>query len=99
MEKKERIQEINQHIKDGLKTWSDICLMADADNWSYRLDYDKRDVFSVTQLFMHVCQNIGIKKGRINEKAAQVYGERIRELVQSMTGYDTWHLLDEKEKK
>lgn len=91
----QQIQEINQHIKDGLKQWSDICLMADADNWSYYLDYDKQDVFSVTQLFMHVCQNIGIKKGRIGEKAAEVYGNRIRDLVMSMTGFDTRHLADE----
>ena len=97
--KKKHIPEINQHIKDGLRDWSNICLMADADNWSCDLDYDANDVFSVSQLFIHVCMNVGIKKGRIGEKAAQVYGEYLRELVMSMTGYDTWHILDEAKKE
>ena len=94
MNNSEMIAEINQHIKDALAQWSYVCLSADADNWSFHLQYDGMDVLNVTQLFMHVCSNIGIKNGRIGEKAAQVYGERIRDLVQSMTGFDTWKLAD-----
>lgn len=85
----ERIKEINQHIKKGLGQWRDVCLMADADQWAYMLDYDEYDVLSVTFLFMHVCSNIGIKKQIIREKEAVECGEKIRELVKSMTGYDT----------
>lgn len=89
------IGEINREIKEALDRWSYLCLTADADEWSFYLDYDGMDVMCVTRLFMHVCSNIGIKNGRIGEKAAMVYGERIRELVQSMTGYDTCKLADE----
>ena len=89
MNDSERIKEINQYIKKGLEQWRNVCLMADADQWAYMLDYDAYDVLSVTMLFMHVCSNIGIKKQIIREKESVECGNKIRELVKFMTGYDT----------
>ena len=93
---KQQIQEVNVHIKDGIEQWANICLMADADRWAYDLNYDKEDVMNVALLFNHVCSNIGIKTGRIREKEALEFGERIRQLIIDMTGIDPHHVFDEK---
>lgn len=93
---KEQIEEINQHIKDGIEQWANICLMADADNWSVDLNYDKDDMMNVILLFNHVCSNIGIKAGRIREKESVEFGERIRQLAIEMTGIDPHHAFEEK---
>ena len=92
---KEQIKEINQHIKEGIDQWARICLMADADNWAYYLNYDKDDMMNVILLFNHVCSNIGIKSGIIREKEAVEFGERIRQLAIEMTGVDPHHAFDE----
>lgn len=99
MDDLETIKEINLHIKDGLTQWSNICLTADADNWSYNLDYDANDVLSVTELFMHVCSNIGIKKGLLDEKGSEESGAQMRALVKRMTGFDTYDIVENLKKK
>ena len=63
-------------------------LMADADQWAYHLRYFPRDLMNATLIFQHVASNIGIKAGRIDEKRAVEYGQRLRQLVIDMTGYD-----------
>lgn len=59
----EDIKEINQHISDALKQWSDIMLLADSDEWSYSLEYSDEDVLNALYIFNHVAQNIAIKSG------------------------------------
>jgi hypothetical protein len=92
MSKQELIQkqiaEINQHIRDGVNQWADTCLMADADQWSIHLKYFPRDIVNACMIFQHICSNVGIKAGRIDEAKAMEYGQRIRQLVIDMTGYD-----------
>ena len=92
---KKQIAEINQHIKDALKQWFEICLVADADNWAYLLDYDKEDIMHVCLLFQHVCSNIGIKHSIINEGNAAEFGNEIRGLAMRMTGVDTRTIIDD----
>lgn len=97
MTRLQQIQDINAHIKEGIGQWAKVCLMADSDNWSFYLNYDEDDVMNVTLLFNHVCSNIGIKKGRIqNEQVAEVYGKRIRQLIIDMTGIDPYTVYDHK---
>ena len=92
MSKQELIQkqiaEINQHIRDGVNQWADTCLMADADRWSVYLKYFPRDIVNACMIFQHICSNVGIKEGRIDEAKAMEYGQRLRQLVIDMTGYD-----------
>ena len=92
MSKQELIQkqiaEINQHIRDGVNQWADTCLMADADQWAVYLNYFPRDIVNACMIFQHICSNVGIKAGRIDEAKAMEYGQRIRQLVIDMTGYD-----------
>ncbi len=86
---KMQIAEINKQICDGIGNWADVMLIADADEWAFRLNYSQRDILNAVMIFQHVCSNVGIKNGFIaNEKCAEVYGKRLRELVKDMTGYD-----------
>lgn len=82
-----QIAEINQHIRDGVNKWAEIMLTADADEWAYYLDYFPRDIMNATIILRHICSNVGIKAGRINEDNTAEFGKRIRQLVIDMTGY------------
>ena len=86
--RKAQIAEINKHIRDGINQWADIMLMADADQWAFHLRYFPRDLMNATIIFQHVASSIGIHAGRIDEKRAVEYGQRLRQLVIDMTGYD-----------
>ena len=87
-ERKAQIAEVNQHIRDGINQWADIMLTAEADQWAYDLRYFPRDLMNATLIFQGVASNIGIKAGRIDEKKAVEFGQRLRQLVIDMTGYD-----------
>jgi hypothetical protein len=50
-------------------------------------------------IFQHVASNIGIKAGHIDEQKAVEYGERLRQLVIDMTGYDPHGILSDLEKE
>ena len=83
-----RIAEINQHIRDGINQWAGIMLTADADEWAVKLNYYPRDLMNAVLIYQHVASNIGIKAGRIDEQKAVEFGNRLRQLVIDMTGYD-----------
>ena len=82
------IPEINQHIRDGINQWADIMLTAEADQWAYDLHYFPRDLMNATLIFQCVASSIGIHAGLINEEKAVEFGQRLRQLVIDMTGYD-----------
>lgn len=93
MENKETISEINKHIRDGLNDWADVMLAADAGMWACQLDYFPRDLINAALIFQHVVSNIGIKAGIIDEAKATEFGNRLRQLVTDMTGYDPKDLI------
>ena len=84
----EAIAEVNNGIREGLRHWSDIMILADADQWAVHLKYFPSDLMNATLIFQHVASNIGIKAGKIDEETAKVLGDRLRRLVIDMTGYD-----------
>ena len=87
-ERKAQIAEVNKHIREGINQWADIMLTADADQWAYDLKYFPRDLMNAVLIYQHVASNIGIKAGRIDEEKAVEFGQRLRQLVIDMTGYD-----------
>ena len=87
-EQQNKIAEINKHIREGIKTYADICLLADADQWAVNLNYFPSDIMNATLIFQHVCSNVGIKKGLIDEERAEFLGSKLRKLVLDMTGFD-----------
>ena len=94
-----QIAEINQHIRDGIKTYADICLLADADQWAVNLNYFPSDVMNATLIFQHVCSNVGIKKGLIDEERAEFLGSKLRKLVLDMTGFDPAYIAANADKE
>lgn len=92
--KKAQISEINQHIKDALKQWSDIMLTADADQWAYYLDYDDEDMFNALLIFMHVWQNNAIKRQVIDGDNAAEKMKMFRDMVKECYGIDTFELSE-----
>jgi TPP-dependent 2-oxoacid decarboxylase len=87
-EQQNQIAEINKQIREGIKNYADICLLADADEWAVNLNYFPSDVMNATLIFQHICSNIGIKKGLIDEERAEFLGSKLRKLVLDMTGFD-----------
>jgi len=85
----EQIKGINEHIKDALDMWAGVMLKAEADHWSYFLEYSRRDVENALLIFIHVLANVGIKSGEISIEKADEIGKRLHDLVKEMTGMDT----------
>jgi len=89
------LKEINTAIRDGLNQWADVMLESEAKQWAYKLNYFPRDIVNACLIFQHICSNVGIKKGLIDEQKAVEYGERLRQLVIDMTGYDPHGILSD----
>lgn len=85
---KKKIKEINSAIREGINTWADIMLQSEADKWAVDLNYYPRDLMNACYIFQHIASNIGIKADRIDEAKAVEFGNRFRELIKDMTGYD-----------
>lgn len=88
MSEEEQIKEINDSISQGIAAWADIMLEAEADRWAFFLNYTPLDLMNAIFIFQHVLSNIGIKEGKIDDEKAAEFGERLRQLVVDMTGYD-----------
>ena len=89
------IKEINTAIREVLNQWADVMLESEVKQWAYRLDYFPRDLMNAIYIFQHVASNIGIKAGVINEQNAVDFGNRLRQLVIDMTGYDPHGILND----
>lgn len=85
----EELREINKHISDALKQWSNICIMSDAENWSCEYEFTEDDVMNAVCIFNSVISNVGIKKRLITEKNAVKFGIGIHEFVSQYAGVDT----------
>lgn len=91
----DQIKEINQHISDALGQWQDVMLTADADQWARHLDYTKRDLLNTLYIFNHVAMNVGIKNGTLDMSNVEAVEEQLREVVKTITGYDSRELVAE----
>ena len=87
------MKEISTRIREGINQWADVMLEADANQWAIYLDYFPRDLMNAVFIFQHVASNIGIKAGKIDEQKAVEFGERLRQLVTDMTGYDPHEIM------
>lgn len=86
------VREVQIHISDVLKEWTDIMLEIEARNKAYMLHYNEQDLVNAMYIFEHVLSNIAIHNGSITpetiDKATQM-GEDLREYVKKYTGLDT----------
>jgi hypothetical protein len=86
------IKEINYHIKDAIRTWSDIMLKADAENWAFHLNYDEEDILNALQMFIHVASNSAIKNGHLNDENIEKLMGDFRSAINKTFGFDSVEL-------
>lgn len=91
---KENIKEINSHISDALEQWSAIMVTADADEWSYLLNYSEQDALNALSIFNHVLSNIGIKNGTLRKENVLNIAPNLCHLVKDMIGIDSIELTN-----
>lgn len=88
------IKEVNKEISGALKFWQDMLLIADADQWSYLLNYSEEDLLNALCIFNHVAQNIAIKKGHFTEENVEEKMAKFREGIKEGFGFDTIELTN-----
>ena len=59
----ERLAAAKRGMSESFWEWSDILIEADAMEWSFSLDFDKKDLFSTLNIFSRVWTNYAIKNG------------------------------------
>lgn len=91
---KEKIKEINSHISDALGQWAAIMVTAEADEWSYLLDYSEKDALNALTIFEHVLSDIGIKNGTLNEENILNSAQKLCHLVKDLIGIDSIELTN-----
>ena len=99
LDEHDALREINTAIRDGINQWADVMLESEVKQWAYRLDYFPRDLMNAIYIFQHVASNIGIKAGIINLQNTEDFGNRLRQLVIDMTGYDPHNILNDLKKE
>ena len=98
-EQEKKLTKVSQYIREGINQWADIMLQAEADQWAYNLDYFPRDIINAVIIYQHICSNIGIKAGRIDEQKAVDFGQRLRQLTIDMTAYDPADIVSQMKPK
>lgn len=89
-----KIKEINQHISDALEQWSNIVTRADADNWSYCIEYSDRDLLNALKIFTHVASNVAIKNGHLNEENVSTKMDKFVDTLEDSFGFNSIELTN-----
>lgn len=89
-----QIKKINKEISGALKFWQDMLLIADADQWSYHLNYSDEDLLNALYIFNHVAQNIAIKSGYFTADNIEEKMAKYREGIKEGFGFDTIELTN-----
>ena len=90
------VREVQIHISDALKEWSDIMLEIEARNKAHLLHYNEQDLVNAMYIFEHVLFNVAIHNGSItpeNVDKATEMGRDLREYVKKYTGLDTHEIV------
>ena len=90
----DQIKEINQHISDALEQWSDITILADADNWTFCLEYSDADLLNAFRIFIHTWSNRAIKVGQLTEENVSEKMHEFTHAVYEAFGIDTIELTN-----
>ena len=91
----EKIATAKSEMSEAFWEWSDILIEADAKEWAYFLDFDKKDLFSTLNIFWRVWGNYAIKNGIFKSSNA---GEKAKILVKAIEecfGINTIQLTEE----
>ena len=86
------VREVQVHISDVLKEWTDIMLDIEAHQKAHLLHYSEQDLVNAMYIFEHVLSNVAIHNGSRTPKnvyKATEMGIDLREYVKKYTGLDT----------
>lgn len=82
-------------MSDAFWEWSDILIEADAMEWAYFLDYDKKDLFSTLNIFWRVWSNYAIKKGIFKSSNSEDKAKMFVKAIEECFGINTVELTKE----
>ena len=93
--KKELIATAKREMSESFWEWSDILLEADAMEWSFLLNFDKKDLFSTLNIFWRVWNNYAIKNGILTESNAEEKVKMLKKAIEDCFGINTFKLTEE----
>ena len=93
--KKEIIATAKREISDSFWEWSNLLIEADAMEWSFSLDFDKKDLFSTLNIFWRVWSNYAIKKGIFTESNGEEKAKMLTKAIEDCFGINTIKLTEE----
>ena len=94
-EQMKMIAEINGQMKESFEEWADILLEADAKEWAYFLDFDKKDLLSTLNIFWRVWSNYAIKHNVFDIDNAEAKSKNFTKAIDDCFGINTVALTKE----
>ena len=94
-DKKELIATAKREMRESFWEWSEILLEDDAMEWSFFLDFDKKDLFSTLNIFWRVWSNYAIKNGIFTESNVVERSEMFAKAIEDCFGINTIKLTEE----
>ena len=92
---KESIATAKHEMSESFWAWSNILIVADAMEWSFSLNFDKKDLFSTFNIFWRVWENYAIKKGNFTESNAEEKTKILAKAIEDCFGINTIKLTEE----
>ena len=93
--KKELIATAKREISDSFREWSNLLIEADTMEWSFFLDFDKRDLYSTLNIFSRVWTNYAIKNRILTEGNAEEKTKMFAKAIEDCFGVNTIKLTEE----
>ena len=91
----ERFATAKHEMSESFWAWSNILIEADAMEWSFFLNFDKKDLFSTFNIFWRVWENYAIKKGIITESNTEEKAKILTKAIEDCFGINTIKLTEE----
>ena len=97
-DKKEIIEKIataNHAMSESFWVWCGILIEADTMEWSFFLNFDKKDLFSTFNIFSRVWSNYAIKNGIFTESNVEERSKMLAKAIEDCFGINTIKLTEE----
>lgn len=92
---KESIAAAKHEMSESFWEWSKILIEADAKEWAFYLDFDKKDLFSTFNIFWRVWNNYAIKNGILTEGNVEEKTKMLAKAIKDCFGVNTIKLTKE----
>lgn len=91
----DKIVECKNMISKALNSCSNMLVVADADGFSFYMDFDEATVFNAIIVLNSIISNYAIKHGHIKTpEEAEEIGNKFRVVIKEMFGVDTIKLAN-----